>query len=57
MNLKEQLESCQKQLQAALQHHQQSEVTIHELNGQVKMLTWMVAEEEAEADKPDPSDY
>ena len=57
MNLKEQLESCKNSLQVTLEHHRQSEIAIHEMNGQIKMLTWMIAEEEAEADKPDPSDY
>ena len=53
MNLNEQLESSQKSLEAALEHHRQTEIAIHEMNGQVKLLQWMIDEEKAEAEADD----
>ena len=48
--LQAQLAASQEQLDKSLEWHRKSEVAIHELNGQIKLLNWLVEQEQADED-------
>ena len=46
MDLHAQLTSCKKAQAKIEEHYKKSEIALHETNGQIKLLEWLIAEEQ-----------
>ena len=51
MNFKKQLKSTKHQLAFALEHHRQSEIAIHEMHGQLKLIQFLADQQAAQKRK------
>jgi hypothetical protein len=50
MDLHAQLTSCKRQLAEINEHCKKSKIAMHEINGQIMLLEWLIAEEQENDD-------